>query len=896
MSSPKQLSMFPETICKGLEYCDSLKRIAESAGESVREVFPQGDYAILLATEGSKELLYAGGSFEFPQGSALEVAPQELLETAQSSITHRVDALVQRGLVFLKELSDGCTVLTVPLRDSDTDTGLLLVVPDGDGLNQPPTPDTREFLANLASQLSMAVSAYQVLASHRTRIDLLTMVNRISSVMTSILDIDELLATVIGSLTETFDFEYAGIYLLKGDTNTLLLESQGGELATLIPPHIQVRLGSGLIGTSGQQGITIVANDVSKDPRYRDTLPIKSEMCACLKYRGEILGVLDVQSAKLNSFTEDNQMTIKTLAHQLSVTIHNARLFKRINSLHISTIETLSAAIDARDRYSRGHSKRVAEYAVLLGRQMGFERDELTSLRYSGILHDIGKIGIDDSILHKRGPLTAMERAVIMSHPSRGAAILNASDMLSHIVPAVLHHHEWYGGGGYPDGQIGDEIPLYSRIIAIADAFEAMTSSRVYRPAMVLENALSELVQGSGTQFDPDLVDTFVERIRREKSRGTSFYKGLIAHIDEQRRNGIFTSNPTCEEDTSQFQEGAEQQLPGGGILPVHGRELRILYEISLETRSILNLDQLLDRILSILSETIGSHRFYILLLDENTDELVVRAAKAPAEDDKTLDFRIKLGSGLTGWVAQEGKAQVVNDTAKEPRFIPGPIKKTKSELVIPLVAEGNIIGVLDIQSDFSNAFTREDLYILTTIAGQIASAIDISQYHKKVAWAAVTDGATGAFNHSYFYQRLEEELLRAKRYGHPVSLVIFDVNNLKDINDTYGHLAGDKALKQFASFLKENVRACDVVARYGGDEFAMIVPETPKPQALKALRRLMKRVEGTVITMDDCEFPIPSISYGIAAFPDDADKPSDLVRIADKIMYSSKRRAAQGS
>ena len=176
-----------------------------------------------------------------------------------------------------------------------------------------------------------------------------------------------------------------------------------------------------------------------------------------------------------------------------------------------SLLATFSAALEARDPYLRGHSARVTSLAEALAQRLGWRGRRLDALRLGGSLHDVGKIAVDASVLCKPGPLTDVEREQIRTHPVAGARLLAGVDDFLPALPYVLHHHERWDGTGYPDGLAADEIPIEARLLSVVDAFDAMTSERSYRPALTVEQALAELELCAGTQFDPELAETFVE-------------------------------------------------------------------------------------------------------------------------------------------------------------------------------------------------------------------------------------------------------------------------------------------------------------------------------------------------------------------------------------------------
>jgi len=190
--------------------------------------------------------------------------------------------------------------------------------------------------------------------------------------------------------------------------------------------------------------------------------------------------------------------------------IENSRLNQKVTEGYKSTIKALAASIDAKDHYTRGHSQRVTEFALLGASSLPMSSEELEILEYAGILHDIGKIGIPDSILRKPGPLTQEEWEIIRQHPEIGANIIEDIPFLEEARNLAMHHHERYDGGGYPQGLAGENIPLGSRLLAVADTFDAMTTDRAYRKALTTDDALNELRKVCGMQLCPVAVEAFI--------------------------------------------------------------------------------------------------------------------------------------------------------------------------------------------------------------------------------------------------------------------------------------------------------------------------------------------------------------------------------------------------
>lgn len=206
----------------------------------------------------------------------------------------------------------------------------------------------------------------------------------------------------------------------------------------------------------------------------------------------------------------DNEAEIKRLTSEL------ARVNQELANAYIDSIEILKNTVEAKDPYTRGHSDRVAAYSVLIGKKLGLSEEDLKTLQIGGLFHDIGKIGITDSILLKQSALTDSEYSEIKTHPEIGVNILSKSTIFKNILPIVQHHHEKFDGTGYPGKLSGESIPLLARIVSIADSFDAMASHRPYRYGFSVELIKREFEKNRGTQFDPLLCDIFIEILEND--------------------------------------------------------------------------------------------------------------------------------------------------------------------------------------------------------------------------------------------------------------------------------------------------------------------------------------------------------------------------------------------
>ena len=298
----------------------------------------------------------------------------------------------------------------------------------------------------------------------------------------------------------------------------LLRDEQGGLMAVyatdraghLLPPF---RLGpeEGISGEVVRTGTAMIVCRTEQDPRFvSPPYPVTAQMSVPLITSGKVLGVINLSDKEGGAEFSTNELKLlETIARQAAIALENARLFADVRSLFLSAVKSLASAIDAKDPYTHGHSLRVAYYSAIIADGLALPPDQREEVYLAAVLHDVGKIAIPESILLKPGSLTEDEWDEMRRHPLHSAQILSEVKQFQTLSRIVRHEHERYDGSGYPDGLKAEAIPLASRIIAVADAYDAMTTSRSYRQGMAAEQAIHLLTKAVGTQFDPKVFSHF---------------------------------------------------------------------------------------------------------------------------------------------------------------------------------------------------------------------------------------------------------------------------------------------------------------------------------------------------------------------------------------------------
>ncbi len=344
-------------------------------------------------------------------------------------------------------------------------------------------------------------------------INKLDTIHEISKTITSVLDIDELLSLCLGVINRKLNIKHSSIMLIDERRNELLVRASQGYRSSQTLGKTQKK-DEGVAGRVVREKKPILVQDIRRDDRFKENersdYKTKSFVSVPLILRETVIGVINViDKIGGEDFCESDVNLLCAVADQISVTIENIRLYKELEENCFNMVKRLADCLEEKNCYISGHSQRVSEYSSVMASIMGVSSKEKNILFHAALLHDIGKISISEFILTKSGKLDDSEYDIIKSHPARGEEIIKPLGFLEKTICHIRGHHESFDGSGYPDGLGGNDLQLLTKIITVADAFDAITSERTYRPSRKTNDAMLELKRMSGKQFDPEVVDAF---------------------------------------------------------------------------------------------------------------------------------------------------------------------------------------------------------------------------------------------------------------------------------------------------------------------------------------------------------------------------------------------------
>ncbi len=359
----------------------------------------------------------------------------------------------------------------------------------------------------------------RLLAHQAGRLKILEAMEELGPLLTTT-DMREVQQRAIAAAMRLTQSQAGSLLLIDPETNELYFDIALGEKGEQFRT-VRLKAGEGIAGHVARTGEPLIIHDVSADRRFSKRMDhhsgftSKSILCVPVTMQGKRVGVLETINKRKGKFNKIDLEGLVALATQIAIAVENSRLYQELRDTFFTTASALGDAIEAKDAYTAGHTRRVMGYSLVVAQHLGLPKESLDALSLSAVLHDIGKIGIADHILLKPGKLNPDEMRIMQTHSVIGAKIVENVPRLKAMVPGILHHHERYDGSGYPDALRGEDIPQMARIIAICDTFDAMTSNRPYRQGMPQEKAAQELQRCAGTQFDSDMVEVFIEALNR---------------------------------------------------------------------------------------------------------------------------------------------------------------------------------------------------------------------------------------------------------------------------------------------------------------------------------------------------------------------------------------------
>jgi diguanylate cyclase (GGDEF)-like protein/putative nucleotidyltransferase with HDIG domain len=553
-----------------------------------------------------------------------------------------------------------------------------------------------------------------------------------------------------------------------------------------------------------------------------------------------------------------------------------------LSQLHLATAEALATAIDAKDQTTHCHVRRVQIYAAGMGEIFGLSPDEIAALKAGALLHDIGKLAVPPHILNKPGPLTPAEFEKMKIHTVVGAQILGRVDFPYPVIPIVRHHHEQWDGRGYPDKLRGEQIPITARIISVVDCFDSIREDRPFRRKMTRDEATALLLRGAGIHFDPVVVEQFIKHLPR--------FEAEIERLGLQHQPSSYNAEPPIQlSDVDMIQTRERGSYIAYDQIKKAHREVYALYEIARTFGTSLDVEHTLEILVDKVGHVVPFDTCVVYFYDDSKGYATARHV-AGKNVQKLAARCIALGEGVTGFaLANRCAVNQLHPSLDFTDINPDAGIKYRSMASLPLFKDDVLLGALSVYSAELEQYTDDHMRLLETVTRLASDALGNAMQHAEAESNALTDPLTSLPNARYLALRFEEEAARARRTDRTFQVVMMDLDEFKNVNDTHGHKVGDKMLREVAHIIQGQLREYDFLARYGGDEFVALVQEVVGAQ----VEELCARIEGAVskfsLAVGKNRSARVGISVGTATFGIDGDSLDELVIAADSEMYRVK-------
>ena len=553
-----------------------------------------------------------------------------------------------------------------------------------------------------------------------------------------------------------------------------------------------------------------------------------------------------------------------------------------MSDLHLATAEALATAIDAKDQMTHCHVRRVQIYAARMGQVFGLSSVEIAALKAGALLHDVGKLAVPPHILNKPGRLSAAEFEKMKIHTVVGAQILSRVEFPYPVVPIVRHHHEQWDGHGYPDRLKGEQIPITARIISVVDCFDSVREDRPFRRGMSLHEATALLLRGSGVHFDPIVVDQFIKHLPQ--------FDAEIEALGLQHTSAAIMSDEPIhlsEMDLAQTRERGSY-MAYDQIKKAH-REVYALYEIARTFGTSLNVEHTLEILVDKVGHVVPFDTCMVFFYDDVKGYATAR--HVVGKNAEILTGRsIAPGEGVTGFaLANRSPVNQLHPSLDFTDVNPGAGIKYQSMASLPLFKDDVLLGAMSVYSCDLEQYTNDHMRLLETVTRLASDALGNAMQHAEAESNALTDPLTGLPNARSLALRFEEEASRARRTDRSFQVVMLDLDEFKNVNDSYGHKVGDKMLRDVAGIIQNQLREYDFLARYAGDEFVALVQEVVGIQVEELCIRIENAVSQFSLPVGPNRNARVGISLGTATFGSDGDTLDQLLMSADDQMYRMK-------
>jgi diguanylate cyclase (GGDEF)-like protein len=527
---------------------------------------------------------------------------------------------------------------------------------------------------------------------------------------------------------------------------------------------------------------------------------------------------------------------------------------RQLSDVQLATIEALAQAIEVKDHTSHGHIQAFQVYAEGLSRAVGASDEEIRAIKTAALLHDIGNLAVPEYILGKPGVLTPEEFSKLQTHTQVGANIVASVPFPYPVAPLILAHHEHWDGSGYPHALRGEAIPRGARVLRVVDFFTALLADRPYREAHDYPEATVLLREHAGSTLDPTLVETFISILpaledtlgRLKQSRGTSPLEAAPAQAERE----------------------ALQDIAGAQ------REAKVFHEIAQALGSSLRVDDTFNLIANNVRVLLAYSTCALFLADE-LGRLRCSRISGRGDVDAVPVPRLDMENLRTATMG--------------PMAAPvAPGQTWGDHLVAPLRLGNVLIGALVVYHDDASFYGAEHRRLLDLMARQAAPVVHNALVFERTQEASLTDPLTGLSNRRALQQQAAARLATVSPGSHS-AVLLFDLDNLKHLNDTFGHHVGDMAIREVARVFESMRRRGDLCARYAGDEFVLVLWDCDAAEAGTRARALQDAVSAVRLELGAGEAMPLSVSVGAAVSPADGTTVEALIAVADQRMYRDK-------